>query len=73
MGVERFDRLRVVHRSVDTAAVWRSDDYRAGPTAVGAVSDPGNLGDDLVERGMDEVGKLDLCDRLGSGGGDADA
>ena len=39
----------------------------------GPVVDPGGLGDDLVEAGMDEVGELDLGDRPAACGGHADA
>ena len=62
VAVERLDRLRVVQRPVDAAAPRRADHQGAAEVAVGPVPDPGRLGHDLVERGMDEVGELDLGD-----------
>ena len=63
MGEERLDRLRVVERSVDPAAVRRADGHRHAVAVVRAVAHPGRLGHDLVERREDEVGELDLRHR----------
>ena len=61
MGVEGLDRLRVVKRSVDTAAAWGPDHQGAAERSVGAVSHPCCLRNDLVEGWVDEIGELDLC------------
>ena len=63
MGEERLDRLRVVQRAVDAAAVRGADRHRHAVAVVRAVAHPGRLGHDLVERREDEVGELDLGDR----------
>ena len=63
VGEERLDRLRVVERAVDAAAVRRPDRHRHAVAVVRAVAHPRRLGHDLVERREDEVGELDLGDR----------
>ena len=63
VGEERLDRLRVVQRAVDPAAVRRADGHRDAEAVVRAVAHPRRLGHELVERRMDEVGELDLGDR----------
>ena len=45
---------------MDPAATWGADHHRHAEVAVRAVPDPGGLAHDLVERGMDEVGELNL-------------
>ena len=63
VGEERLDRLRVVQRAVDAAAVRRADHHRHAEPVVRAVAHPRRLGHDLVERRVDEVRELDLGDR----------
>ena len=63
VGEERLDRLRVVERAVDAAAVRGADRHRHAVAVVRAVAHPRRLGHDLVERREDEVGELDLGDR----------
>ena len=70
--VEGLDRLRVVQRSVDAPAAGRADHQRTSEVAVRAVAEPGRLGHDLIERGVDEVGELDLGDREQAVQGHAD-
>jgi hypothetical protein len=53
----------VVQRAVHAAAVRRAEHHRQAEVAVRPVTHPRDLRDDLVERGMDEVGELDLGDR----------
>jgi len=60
---ERFDRHRVRERAAHAAAVRRADHERTRVVAVAAIADLRRLTDDLVERRIDEVGKLDLGDR----------
>ena len=63
VGEERLDRLRVVQRAVDPAAVRRADGHRDAEAVVRAVAHPRRLGHELVERREDEVRELDLGDR----------
>ena len=63
VGEERLDRLRVVQRAVDAAAVRGADGHRHAVAVVRAVAHPRRLGHELVERRVDEVGELDLGDR----------
>ena len=63
MGVEGFDRLRVIKTAVHSATERRADDDRHPPVTVGPVAGPGGLADDLVKGRVDEVGELDLRDR----------
>ena len=60
---EGLDALRVVQRAVDAAAVRSAHDHRHAVAVVRAVAHPRRLGDQLVERGEDEVRELDLGDR----------
>ena len=62
MGIEGFDRLRVVKGPVDAASERHPDDDRAGPAPVASIVDPGGLRNDLIESGVDVVGELDLGD-----------
>ena len=48
---------------MDPAPVRGADHHRDAEVAVRSVPEPGGLGDDLVERRMDEVRELDLRDR----------
>ena len=63
VGEERLDRLRVVQRAVDAAAIRRAERHRAREGAVRAEAHARRLGQDLVERREDEVGELDLRHR----------
>ena len=72
MGVERLDRLGVVGAAPEAAAVGSPEHHRAGPVAGGAVADLGRLADQVVRRGVDEVGELDLGDRSQPAHGEAD-
>ena len=63
VGEERLDRLRVIERAVDAAAVRGADRHRHAVAVVRAVAHPRRLGHDLVEGREDEVGELDLGDR----------
>ena len=48
---------------MDPAAAGRADHQRDAEVAVRAIPDARGLRHDLVERGVDEVGELDLGDR----------
>ncbi len=72
VGIEGFDRLRVVKRPVDAASERHPYDNRAGPAPVASIMDPGGLRHDLVESGVDVIGKLDLGDRAFAGCGHPD-
>ena len=76
MRVEGLDALRVVQGAVHAATPRGADHEGHAEVAVGAVVDLGRLAHDLVERGVDEVGELDLGDRAQVGqcqpDGDAD-
>ncbi len=63
MAEERLDALRVIERSVDTAAERDANDQRAAEIVIRAIADAGRLVHDLVHGGVDEVEKLDLGDR----------
>ena len=59
---QRLGRLRVVGPAADAAADGRADDQLRRVLAARAVAVLGELADDLVVRGEDEVGELDLGD-----------
>src|SRR5713226_897520 len=59
----RLGRLGVVMASADATAERRADRHRDGELASGPVAHLRGLGNDLVERRVDEVHELDLGDR----------
>ena len=61
--VERFDRLRMVRAAAKTAAVRGAHDHRARPVTAGAPADLGGFADQMIHRGVHEIGELDLRDR----------
>ena len=60
---QRFDRNRMRERAADATAVRCADHQRTGVLAVGAIASLGRLADDLIERRIDEIGKLNFGDR----------
>ena len=62
MGEQGLHVLGMVQPAPNAAAVGRPDDHRNADGAVGAVSGPRRLTDDLADAGPDEVGELYLRD-----------
>ena len=58
----RFDVLRMEQSAPYAAAVWNPDGHRNLQSAVGPVAGSGRLADELIDRGPDEIGELDLRD-----------
>ena len=63
VGEEGLDRLAVIERAMDAAAIRSPDGDRAAERAVGSIAQARRLADDLVEGWKDEVGELDLRHR----------
>ena len=72
MREQRLRALAVRLPAVDAAAARHADHHRRGEVARRAVAQPRGLGDDLVRRGVEVVGELDLHHRLQAVGGHAD-
>jgi hypothetical protein len=63
LGEQRLRALAVRLPAVDAAAAGHADGERRGEVARRAVAQPRRLGDDLVRRRVEVVGKLDLHHR----------
>ena len=59
----RLHALGVVQPSPHVASVGRAQHHRHVQLPLGSVPDARRLPDDLIHRGPDEIGELNLCDR----------
>ena len=62
MTEKGLDRLRMIEAAADTPTIRRPYQHGHGELAVGAVTKARGFADNLIERGKDEIGKLNLAD-----------